>query len=203
MELNSRIMNEFCEIKGIMREFSVARTPQQNGVAERKNITLIEATRTMLADSRLPTSFWAEAVNTACYVQNKSLEDEVADDTGKKSTEVPRKENGVQDLKKEGDKNDQEKDLRDQEEALRKQFEQERLFGQGEATNSNSTNRLNAVSLPIDVVSSSFTNVDPGREITQKNEFGSMSGQNKDAILPNVDIPTDPLMPDLKDSADL
>ncbi|GJT60890.1 ribonuclease H-like domain-containing protein [Tanacetum coccineum] len=49
------------------------RTPQQNGVAERKNRTLIEAARTMLADSKLPTTFWAEAVNTACYVQNRVL----------------------------------------------------------------------------------------------------------------------------------
>ncbi|GJX73588.1 uncharacterized mitochondrial protein-like protein [Tanacetum coccineum] len=54
--------------KGILRQFSVARTPQQNGVAERRNRTLIEAARTMLADSKLPTTFWAEAVNTACYV---------------------------------------------------------------------------------------------------------------------------------------
>ncbi|GJX79398.1 ribonuclease H-like domain-containing protein [Tanacetum coccineum] len=66
-------MNQLCEIKGIKREFSVARTPQQNGVAERKNRTLIEAARTMLADSKLPTNFWAEAVNTACYVQNRVL----------------------------------------------------------------------------------------------------------------------------------
>ncbi|GJU14380.1 putative ribonuclease H-like domain-containing protein [Tanacetum coccineum] len=42
-----------------------ARTPQQNGVAKRRNMTLIEAARTMLADSKLPTTFWAEAVNTA------------------------------------------------------------------------------------------------------------------------------------------
>ncbi|GJV82740.1 putative ribonuclease H-like domain-containing protein [Tanacetum coccineum] len=66
-------MNQFCEMKGIKREFSVARTPQQNGVAERKNRTLIEAARTMLADSLLPTTFWAEAINTACYVQNRVL----------------------------------------------------------------------------------------------------------------------------------
>ncbi|GJV38401.1 putative ribonuclease H-like domain-containing protein [Tanacetum coccineum] len=50
-----------------------SRTPQQNGVAERKNRTLIEAAKTMLADSKLPTTFWAEAVNTACYVQNRVL----------------------------------------------------------------------------------------------------------------------------------
>ncbi|GJX52715.1 putative ribonuclease H-like domain-containing protein [Tanacetum coccineum] len=72
-EFKNRVMNQFCEIKGIKREFSVARTPQQNGVAERKNRTLIEAARTMLADSKLPTTFWAEAVNTACYVQNRVL----------------------------------------------------------------------------------------------------------------------------------
>ncbi|GJR21013.1 retrovirus-related pol polyprotein from transposon TNT 1-94 [Tanacetum coccineum] len=50
-----------------------ARTPQQNGVAERRNRKLIEAARTMLADSKLPTTFWAEAVNIACYVQNRVL----------------------------------------------------------------------------------------------------------------------------------
>nr|GEU43204.1 hypothetical protein [Tanacetum cinerariifolium] len=69
-EFKNREMNQFCKIKGIMRQFSVARTPQQNGVVERRNMTLIEATRTMLADSKLLTTFWAEAVNTACYVQN-------------------------------------------------------------------------------------------------------------------------------------
>ncbi|GJR16264.1 putative ribonuclease H-like domain-containing protein [Tanacetum coccineum] len=72
-EFKNRVMSEFCEQKGIKREFSIARTPQQNGVAERRNRTLIEAARTMLADSKLPTTFWAEAVNTACYVQNRVL----------------------------------------------------------------------------------------------------------------------------------
>ncbi|GKA66494.1 putative ribonuclease H-like domain-containing protein [Tanacetum coccineum] len=60
-------------MKGIKREFSVARTPQQNGVAKRKNRTLIEAARTMLVDFKLPTTFWAEVVNTACYVLNRVL----------------------------------------------------------------------------------------------------------------------------------
>nr|GEV43900.1 uncharacterized mitochondrial protein AtMg00810-like [Tanacetum cinerariifolium] len=125
-EFKNRIMNEVYEMKGITRECSVARTPQQIGVAKRKNKTLIEAARTMLADSKLPTTFWVEAVNNAsikpalsfmrpfgCPVTIlntldllglKSSEDEVADDAGKKSTEVPRKENGVQDPAKEGDK---------------------------------------------------------------------------------------------------
>ncbi|GJV10282.1 putative ribonuclease H-like domain-containing protein [Tanacetum coccineum] len=70
-EFKNREMNQFCEKKGILRQYSVARTPQQNGVAERRNMTLIEAAKTMLADSKLPTIFWAEAVNTTCYVQNK------------------------------------------------------------------------------------------------------------------------------------
>ncbi|GJR76379.1 retrovirus-related pol polyprotein from transposon TNT 1-94 [Tanacetum coccineum] len=72
-EFKNHAMNELCAKKGIKREFSMARTPQQNGVAERKNRTLIEAARTMLADSLLPIPFWAEAVNTACYVLNKVL----------------------------------------------------------------------------------------------------------------------------------
>nr|GEX61815.1 hypothetical protein [Tanacetum cinerariifolium] len=55
------------------REFSVPRTPQQNSIAERKNMILIEAARTILADLLLPIPFWAEAVNTACYVQNRVL----------------------------------------------------------------------------------------------------------------------------------
>ncbi|GJZ87871.1 ribonuclease H-like domain-containing protein [Tanacetum coccineum] len=70
-ESNAKLF--FCGMKGIKREFSVARTPQQNRVAERKNRTLIEAARTMLADSLLPTTFWAEAVSTTCYVQNRVL----------------------------------------------------------------------------------------------------------------------------------
>ncbi|GJR70712.1 ribonuclease H-like domain-containing protein [Tanacetum coccineum] len=69
---NSNLI-ELCGSKGIRRDYSNARTPQQNGVAERKNRTLIEAARTMLADSKLPTMFWTEAVSTACYVLNRVL----------------------------------------------------------------------------------------------------------------------------------
>ncbi|GJZ84802.1 ribonuclease H-like domain-containing protein [Tanacetum coccineum] len=325
-EFKNNDMNQLCRMKGIKREFSIARTPQQNRVAKRKNRTLIEAARTMLADSLLPTTFWAEAVSTDCYVQNrvlvtkphnktpyellhgrtpsisfmrpfrypmtilntldplgkfdgkadegffvgysinskafrvfntrnrkveenlhinflenkpnvagtgpnwmfdidsltmsmnhqpvfagnqtngnagtkanidagqagkkiisglryvllpfltsdsqgpKSSNDEVADDAGK--------QNEAQDPAKEG----QEKDVRDQEEALRKQFGQEikRLPSQGEATNTDSTNRVNTVSSSVNVVSSSFTTVDLGRERAQRNEFESVFGQDKD-----------------------
>nr|GEV86500.1 putative ribonuclease H-like domain-containing protein [Tanacetum cinerariifolium] len=423
-EFKNRIINEFCEMKGIRREFSVARTPQQNGVAKRKNRTLIEAAKTILADSKLPTTFWAEAVNTACYVQNRVLvikphnktpyelllaktnnfnekfntakvnnvtidgptavvsaaegnRNNVVNalftdtrcvvlspdfkllDESQVLLKVPRNNNMHSfDLKnvvpvggltclfakatldesklwhrrlghinfktmnklarrnlvrglpsklfendhtrvacqkgkqhkasyqlgkfdgksddglfvgysinskafrvfntrtrfveenmhitflenksnvarigpnwmfdidiltmsmnyqsvfarnhtngnaaKEGDKNDQENDVRDQEEALRKQFKQEfeRLFGQGEDANTNSTNRLNTISSPVNTISSSFTTVDPGREVTQRNEFESMFGQNKDAILPNLDLHTDSLMRDLEDTID-
>ncbi|GJX68972.1 putative ribonuclease H-like domain-containing protein [Tanacetum coccineum] len=72
-ELKNKEMNQFCEMKGILRQCSIARTPQQNGVAERRSRTLIKAARTMLADSKLPTILWAEAVNIACYVQNRVL----------------------------------------------------------------------------------------------------------------------------------
>nr|GEX01379.1 hypothetical protein [Tanacetum cinerariifolium] len=72
-EFRNKEMNDFYSKKGIKREFSNARTPQQNGVAERRNRTLIEAARTMLVDAKLHVTFWAEAVNIACYVQNRVL----------------------------------------------------------------------------------------------------------------------------------
>ncbi|GJQ96648.1 retrovirus-related pol polyprotein from transposon TNT 1-94 [Tanacetum coccineum] len=52
---------------------SVPRTPQQNGIVERRNRTLVEAARTMLIFSKAPMFLWAEAVATACYTQNRSL----------------------------------------------------------------------------------------------------------------------------------
>ena len=66
-------MKEFCNEKGITHTFSAPRNPQQNGVVERKNRTLIEVARTMLEKSTLPTYLWAEAINTACYTQNISI----------------------------------------------------------------------------------------------------------------------------------
>nr|GEU38396.1 ribonuclease H-like domain-containing protein [Tanacetum cinerariifolium] len=69
-EFRNKEINDFFSQKGIKREFSNARTPQQNGVAEKRNRTLIEAARTMLADAKLPVTFWAEAVDTACYISD-------------------------------------------------------------------------------------------------------------------------------------
>ena len=62
---------EFCEANGILHQFSTPRTPQQNSVVERRNRTLQEIARTMLLENNLPTYFWAEAVNTACYILNR------------------------------------------------------------------------------------------------------------------------------------
>ncbi|GJX39187.1 putative ribonuclease H-like domain-containing protein [Tanacetum coccineum] len=59
-EFKNKVMDDFCREKGIRREYNIARTPQQNGVAERRNRTLIEAARTMLADSKLPTTVYKE-----------------------------------------------------------------------------------------------------------------------------------------------
>nr|GEX41773.1 putative ribonuclease H-like domain-containing protein [Tanacetum cinerariifolium] len=72
-KITGKELNHFYGMKWIKREFSVPRTPQQNDIDERKNKTLVEAARTILADSLLPIPFWAEAVNTACYVQNRVL----------------------------------------------------------------------------------------------------------------------------------
>ncbi|KAI3732720.1 hypothetical protein L1987_63927 [Smallanthus sonchifolius] len=73
IKFKNHTLNCFCESKGIERQYSAPRTPQQNGVAERRNRTLIESARSMLADSKLSLTFWAEAVSTACYVQNRVL----------------------------------------------------------------------------------------------------------------------------------
>ncbi|KAK8954916.1 hypothetical protein KSP39_PZI002093 [Platanthera zijinensis] len=71
-EFQSECMTKFCEELGIHQEFSSPRTPQQNGVAERKNRTLIEAGITLLSDTSLLEYFWAEAVNTTCHVLNRA-----------------------------------------------------------------------------------------------------------------------------------
>ncbi|GKB42855.1 retrovirus-related pol polyprotein from transposon TNT 1-94 [Tanacetum coccineum] len=58
--------------EGIRHETSTARTPEQNGVVERRNRTLVEAARTMLSAAKVPLFFWAEAIATACFTQNCS-----------------------------------------------------------------------------------------------------------------------------------
>lgn len=64
--------DNFYQQKGIKRQFTVAYTPQQNGVVEWMNRTLLEWTRAMLKTVGMAKSFWAEAIKTACYVINQS-----------------------------------------------------------------------------------------------------------------------------------
>ncbi|GJU87709.1 putative ribonuclease H-like domain-containing protein [Tanacetum coccineum] len=208
-EFKNRIMNEFCEMKGrkpvlsFMRPFGCPITilntldhlgNQTNGNAGTKaNIDAGQAGKNAVPGPQ----YVLLPFFTSDSQDPKSLEDEVADDA--------RKKNGVLDPAKEG-----------------------------EAFDTNNTNRLNTVSSSINAVSSSFTTVDPRRERAQRNEFESVFGQDKDAngnsiykmftlvsavgssyenlggsipvsvvTLPNVDLPTDPLMPDLEDIADL
>nr|GEZ91769.1 retrotransposon protein, putative, unclassified [Tanacetum cinerariifolium] len=59
--------------EGILHQTSVVRTPEQNNVVERRNRTLVEAARTMLNAAKVPLFFWAEAIVTACFIQNHSL----------------------------------------------------------------------------------------------------------------------------------
>ncbi|GKB17066.1 retrovirus-related pol polyprotein from transposon TNT 1-94 [Tanacetum coccineum] len=72
-EFVNKNLTDFYESVGITHEKTVPRTPQQNGVVERRNRTLVEAARTMLIFSKAPLFLWAEAVATACYTQNRSL----------------------------------------------------------------------------------------------------------------------------------
>nr|GEU89600.1 retrovirus-related Pol polyprotein from transposon TNT 1-94 [Tanacetum cinerariifolium] len=72
---NIKLLTNFVEkfLEGIQHQTSVARTPEQNGVVERRNRTLVQAARTMLSAANLPLFFWAEAIATACFTQNRSL----------------------------------------------------------------------------------------------------------------------------------
>jgi hypothetical protein len=70
-EFNNLQVEEFLEEEGIKHEFSAPYTPQQNGVVERKNMTLIDMARTMLGEFKTPERFWLEFVNTACHAINR------------------------------------------------------------------------------------------------------------------------------------
>jgi transposase InsO family protein len=71
MEFKNSQIKGFLEEEGIKHEFSSPYTPQQNGVVERKNRTLLDMARTMLDEYKTPDRFWAEAINTACYSINR------------------------------------------------------------------------------------------------------------------------------------
>ncbi|GJU99726.1 putative reverse transcriptase domain-containing protein [Tanacetum coccineum] len=214
---------KLCGMKGIEKEFSIARTPQQNEVAKRKNRTLIEVARTMIAVSLLPTTFWAEAVNNACDVQNRVLvtkphnktlyellhgrlpsisfmrpfgcpvtilntldpigkfdrkadegsEDAVADDASKKTNEKPANKGERNGQEKEGGASNKKGDQNVQD----FRAELDNLLVQQKEGYATSTNRVSTVSPSVSATGQSFDNAD--------------------------DLPTNPLMPDLEDTADL
>jgi hypothetical protein len=70
-EFENASFETYCDSIGISHEFSAPRTPQQNGVVERKNRVLQEMARVMLLSNNVPRNLWAEAVNTACYIGNR------------------------------------------------------------------------------------------------------------------------------------
>ncbi|GJZ46747.1 retrovirus-related pol polyprotein from transposon TNT 1-94 [Tanacetum coccineum] len=72
-EFVNQTLREFYENVGISHQTFVAPTPQQNGIVERRNRTLIEVARTMLIFSKAPLFLWAEAINTTCYTQNRLI----------------------------------------------------------------------------------------------------------------------------------
>lgn len=72
MEFCGEEFNKFCRENGIERHFTVRMTPQQNGLAERLNRTIMERVRCMMSCANLSKNFWAEAVATAVYVINRS-----------------------------------------------------------------------------------------------------------------------------------
>ncbi|GKA82871.1 hypothetical protein Tco_0789619, partial [Tanacetum coccineum] len=69
----NKTLHAYFAKEGIRHETSIARTPEQNGVVERQNRTLVEAARTMLSAAKVPLFFWAEAIATTCFTQNRSL----------------------------------------------------------------------------------------------------------------------------------
>nr|GEX47090.1 hypothetical protein [Tanacetum cinerariifolium] len=72
-EFKNKTLAKFFDEVGITQQFFAARTPQQNGVVERRNQTLVEDARTMLTFANLPLFLWAEAIATACFTQNRSI----------------------------------------------------------------------------------------------------------------------------------
>nr|GFA47707.1 retrovirus-related Pol polyprotein from transposon TNT 1-94 [Tanacetum cinerariifolium] len=69
----NKTLHAYFAAEGINHQTSVARTPEQNGIVKRQNCTLVEASRTMLSAAKIPLFFWAEAIATACFTQNRLL----------------------------------------------------------------------------------------------------------------------------------
>ncbi|KAI3501210.1 hypothetical protein L1887_29073 [Cichorium endivia] len=89
-EFTSSAFNEFCKTQGIKRQLTAAYTPQQNGVAERRNRTLMNMVRCLLTEKSMPKKFWSEAASWGCHILNRctsrSLDEKVPEElwTGSK-----------------------------------------------------------------------------------------------------------------------
>ena len=70
-EFENAKFEAFCNEHGTKKEFLAPKTPQQNGVVERKNRVIQEMARVMLLKKNIPQKFWAEAVNTSCHIENR------------------------------------------------------------------------------------------------------------------------------------
>ena len=70
-EFTANEFNEYCETHGIKRQFSTPKNPQQNGVVDRKNMTVQEETKTILNQAKLPDNYWREAIYTIVFIQNR------------------------------------------------------------------------------------------------------------------------------------
>ena len=80
-EFTSTELENYLKTEGVKHELTVPKTPEQNGVAERLNRTLVEAVRAMLIQTKLPQRFWVEALLTAVYLHNRSPTKGVTDMT--------------------------------------------------------------------------------------------------------------------------
>ncbi|GJT40269.1 ribonuclease H-like domain-containing protein [Tanacetum coccineum] len=180
-------MNQFCKRKGIKREFSVARNPQQNEVAERKNRTLIEAARTMLCKARMETVPSKDYILPPLWTANlpfsqssKSSPDvgfKPSGDDEKKVTEEPGKEGG--DPSKEGEKDNQEKDVN---------------VNSTNIVNAASTNEVNAVGAKTSIEFLDDLNMPELEDIVYSGDDGDVGVEadmnNLDAFMPVSPIPT-------------
>ncbi|GJT06574.1 putative ribonuclease H-like domain-containing protein [Tanacetum coccineum] len=178
-------MDEFCGQKGIKREYSVARTPQQNGVAERKNRTLIEAARTMLADSLLPID-----------INNKM--------------QGPQETNGNTGLKKTIDAGQTEEEnvstyqyivfplWSSISSSYKSSNDATQCNCQEKITRASSTNSFNTVSTPVNTASASrtFSPIGP----SSGRSFVPFGGSFPIDV---ANLPHDPLMPELEDTAEI
>ncbi|GJV10828.1 uncharacterized mitochondrial protein-like protein [Tanacetum coccineum] len=190
-EFKNKDIIELCGSKGIKREYSNARTPQQNRVAERKNKTLIEAARTMLADSFLPNHFFSlkELVLLVMFsnrLDKRFKQHYIAGQQKYSSCRMKEKKSKRGKKKSFLDELErlkrQEKEANKEAEALRKEFAQEteNLIIQEGAAKASSTNIFSTVSTPAkassitSLILVSFTKIPPLEDIYQNSSDGNL-----------------------------